>query len=245
MNFVTLTSESYVPGTLALLQSFKEYSGISGARWTVMIEDDLTGKSIRRLENQGAQIVHRRSLGTFNVESKDFRHERFVRAMQKLTVFLLETKGEDVCFLDSDVIVLKDISQLLKCKPFTSVGIVGRGLSEPVFGRPPFSGGLMILKPSQETYDRVQAYANGMSDTRMGDQQILQHYFYETDPEGVHLLDVEFQMIDQCWEYNPKMFLSRVPKMIHYCAGKPWLNDSPVYQPLNDLWWSIYRRVPK
>jgi len=243
MNFVTLTTENYVPGTLALLQSFKENSGIKNASWTVMIEDDLTGKSIRRLENQGAQIVHRRSLGTFTLDTSQLKHERFARAMQKLTVFLLDTKGEDVCFLDSDVIVLKDISGLLKCKPFTSVGIVGRGLSEPVFGRPPFSGGLMILKPSKETYDRVQAYALAMKDTRMGDQQILAHYLYETDPESVHLLDVEFQMIDQCWEYNPRMFLSRVPKMIHFCAGKPWLNDAPLYQPLTELWWSFYTRV--
>jgi lipopolysaccharide biosynthesis glycosyltransferase len=241
LRFVTLTNKKYIPGTLAMINSMKINSGIEDLKFTVVTEPDVEKSDRGKIKSLGVSVkfVSRQSLG--ELDAFDYFKPEFKVSLQKLLI--LKLKEPLIYFIDSDMICLRDVSEMLEHKHFTSTLVFGRNMKTQVLGRPHFSGGKFCIAPSQELFSEVIEFLNDNPDIhyRLADQTVMNYFMYTKYPNDVHLLDIEWEMINHLYKYRPVTWQSRKPRFIHYCNNKPWLGGvGPKYRPIEKLWWGVY-----
>lgn len=145
-----------------------------------------------------------------------------------------QTEFSKLVYLDSDMLVLRNIDELFGYPELSAVDDYG-------FQAAPhreFNGGLLVVEPSSAQLHKMRkAWPKTVQATSM-EQWFLNHYFKEFTR-----LPYIYNTPANVFLRNPKMW-SRAVRVIHYTFGKPWEpKSSHLYlhglQPVYDLWLSM------
>ena len=164
-----------------------------------------------------------------------FAHWDFT--FDKLKIWELE-QYETLVFLDSDMLILKNLDHLFEMKPFTSVCA---GKSIP--GHEHYKGlnsGLIVIKPNKKIAADLCNMANDITSKRtdrslfIGDQDILHAYLPHWDNDKTLQLDESYNIFADNLKYyvdnlgyslNPES--SKPLRVIHFIGRtKPWMKHS-------------------
>ncbi|GAB4033947.1 glycosyltransferase [Spirosoma jeollabukense] len=177
----------------------------------------------------------------------------------KLEIFNL-TKYEKIVYLDSDMLVCRNIDVLFT-KPMMSA--VNTGGALPCYKHwVDLNSGLLVVEPKEGVYKDLIYQKDIIQSDDMGDQGLL-HKYYSNWPKEEHLhLDHTFNMCVSFIEEYTKLFGYTLPNTIqatglvsdinvlHFWADlKPWFKYSKAKNDLEvrayALWQECYKQVLK
>lgn len=236
MNFVTLTSPSYLIGTLVLMQSVKQYGKLKNWSWTIMTLGELSkadkDKLQRVADDRLASIVNTDELPQFTWEGT-ITQERRRLLFNKLSAFCLPPK--QYCFLDSDMICTGDLTGLRTASMFTAVPQVGNMGPEPINHRPMFNTGFFVFQASASLFHDMQTWCNQniKGNIPLGDQWMLNHFLYYTYPDLVKLFDLRYNTLQGLEAKHPRLWsqVAKDVRLYHFTSKKPWTGgQGPFYR---------------
>ncbi len=243
--YITLLStESYVPGVLALHEAIRRtrtphplVTAIS-AHLPVDIDRTLAqaGILVRR-------IPESKAIPKTMIEGNGHWGHTF----DKVHLFSL-TEFEKLVYVDSDMIVLSNMDELFD-KPHMSAVPAGR-LVNPAWDR--LNGGLMVIEPAAGLADGIFATlpqalkeTSALGQTALGDQDLINAYYpdWHNQPElslhhGYNMLqcylDVHLKDHGYCLPHHPHAGAgeSGTPiKIVHFIGPrKPWMKGATIRQ---------------
>ena len=182
----------------------------------VLVPTDVNGKLLEKLEASGINFIQ-----TENFDKSILQRENKVtywkETLFKLKVFNL-TQFNKIVFLDSDMIVFKNIDRLFAL-PHMSCVAAGQELHSDWVK---LNSGLMVIEPNHEEYLGLERLIDQVYRERtaaglgIGDQDIIQAYY------------------DKVWFKSDKLHLSSVYNMMLGYAGYLYKNGS--ITELNDFY---------
>lgn len=154
------------------------------------------------------------------------RNRRFSATYGKLNAFRM-THLDRAVYLDSDMIVLRNIDELFELTGFAAVP--DHGL-EHEYDR--FNSGMFAFEPSAELFETMLGRIHATSSYDGGDQGFLNEFFVDWQH-----LPHEFNVNKRWFAHHPNLFRLETTRVLHYVGIKPWQHegDSP-YGELYRLW---------
>lgn len=244
--YVTLLYGGFLLGSRVLGRSLQEHDPDRDrvALCTKTISD-LTKKVLKA---DGWIIKHIPNIHS-PYEGTSNRGDYFFGAYSKLHVWNM-TQYDRVIYLDSDMLVLSDISQLFNCGSFCAA-----------FRHSDiFNSGVMVIRPSQEVFRDMIKVAPYTPSYDVGDQGFFNTYFKELVygpffnwsnttrqqqpmrlPAGLNA-DVGMYYINSRW-----LIPHDDIRIIHYTMGptKPWIWWTHFLFDLNWEWTHVRKRLPQ
>lgn len=171
---------------------------------------------------------------------------RFIPSLLTFEAFELAKEFDKVLYLDADMLVLSDISELFH--------ISGEIVVTPDAGEynlkneySIFNGGFLLIDNSsayREHKKRILEFSENMKDMQLADQSIMNAYFkYQ-----IKMLDSRFNCLKRCFpdtQFNK--FQNSGVKIIHYVGAKPWQTNKSSfelkYKNLENLWRSYSVKI--
>jgi hypothetical protein len=156
----------------------------------------------------------------------------------KLHLFTL-TSYDKILYLDSDVLLLKDISPIFQVNSFASVSLA----CDASLDLAGLNGGILLIKPNVSQYSELLALAETPSPTNWhySEQELLSMYFVWLHPElfvplSTHFMIPYYGLTDhgllgiheffgRHWLFHDKTnldMLSRIYTVHFICGKKPW-----------------------
>ena len=229
------SGEAYLPGIEALGGSLKA-SGTT-VPMVVMVTADVSAPTRSRLQAQGWGLRDISPIS--NPEPSTQMLPRFGAAYTKLRAWQL-TEFDKVVFLDADTIVMKNVDDL-----FERPEIAGA----PDFFLPDrFNSGVMVLEPSQDTFERMVKELGKEQSYDGGDQGFLNLFFGNWYAKPVeHRLPIGYNMAHFIYQFmhshrSAWKDLKGEIKILHYLVQKPW-RGPPMVSGASAVWWNAYFAV--
>lgn len=232
--YVTLLSggDAYVPGVEVLGRSLAK-SGSAVPR-IAMVTADVGADARQTLRAQGWVLRDVEPIANPSPENELF--PRFDGVFTKLRAWEL-VDLDRVVVLDADTLVLQNIDDLFERTGFAAA---------PDFFMPDrFNSGVMVLAPSQDTFERmVQALAVAGSYDG-GDQGFLNSFFPDWYAmAAAHRLPVGYNVPNFIFQFlrgHPTLraTLEREARVVHYLVQKPWKALSTL-TGASQPWWDTY-----
>jgi alpha-N-acetylglucosamine transferase len=161
---------------------------------------------------------------------------RFGAAYTKLRAWQL-TDFDKVVLLDADTIVMKNVDDLFE-RPELAAG--------PDFFMPDrFNSGVMVLDPSEGTFERMIQELGRAPSYDGGDQGFLNQFFGGWYAKPVeHRLPVGYNMAHFIYQFmhshaSAWKNLQHEIKIVHYLVQKPWSARSTL-SGASEVWWNAY-----
>ncbi|KAK4952812.1 hypothetical protein LTR10_009620 [Elasticomyces elasticus] len=246
-----ITNTAYLPGLLTLEASLR-YAG-SKYPLVALYTDTFPPEGHAALDAR--KIAKKHVPYLLPKTSKDFSNDpRFYDCWSKLTPFSL-TEYERVVQLDSDMLVLKNMDELMDL-PLDSAdkGAQTEG-APPTAGLAMPNGGLQVVVPSMETYNLILSSLEGdkIDSFDFADQSILSDLF---PGRWVALPYVYNALKTLRWKgVHDAIWRDDQVKNMHYLLSpKPWDEDEGFKKqewdheerkgrdPANEWWWDVSRR---
>ena len=223
--------DAYVPGAEALGKS------LSASRTpypkVAMVTTDVTEAARTLLTSQGWLIRPVEPIPNPHPD-RELLFTRFGNVFTKLQAWSL-VEFEKMVFLDADTIVIQNVDELFDRPEFAA--------GPDYFVPDRFNSGVMVLTPSQTTYDKMRKTLLTTESYDGGDQGFLNLFFanWYGMPPG-NRLPAGFNMhhfILQFLLSQPSLKpMAKEAKIIHYTLQKPWL--TPTVAGGSELWWRFY-----
>ncbi|CAI6004577.1 unnamed protein product [Closterium sp. NIES-65] len=220
------TTEDYVCGAIVLARSLKK-SGTK-ADLVLLVSREISRKSRRGLKKAGWRLKEIERIRNPRAVPKSYNEWNY----SKLRLWQLE-EYDKVIFVDSDVLVLKNLDFL-----FSYPELSARGNARHLF-----NSGVMVLEPSNCTFNLFMSHVTTLTSCNGGDQGFLNNVFawWHRLPESVSMLKYSWNgdtgaggtaeraakraaqqaaqraMLDRVFSAEP----ARVHG-IHYLGRKPW-----------------------
>ncbi|CAI6003855.1 unnamed protein product [Closterium sp. NIES-64] len=220
------TTEDYVCGAIVLARSLKK-SGTK-ADLVLLVSREINRKSRRGLKKAGWRLKEIERIRNPRAVPKSYNEWNY----SKLRLWQLE-EYDKVIFVDSDVLVLKNLDFL-----FSYPELSARGNARHLF-----NSGVMVLEPSNCTFNLFMSHVTTLTSCNGGDQGFLNNVFawWHRLPESVSMLKYSWNgdtgaggtaeraakraaqqaaqraMLDRVFSAEP----ARVHG-IHYLGRKPW-----------------------
>ena len=226
--FATLLSTpNYLSGVKMLYRSLK-YSGNTNHPFVCFCSKDLPQYCIDELTTNGIQCIHLEHSALDGIPNiTDIKNENYTNWIYTFDKLLLwgMSMYEKIIFLDSDMIVLKQIEELFE-HPDMSAVQAGR-FKYPDWVR--LNSGCIVFSPNMTVLNGLLSTIPHAIEERqkkgyeVGDQDVL-NYFFRTWPNDIPL------HLDECYncfftnlpEY--KNYFGKSPKIIHFIGScKPWM----------------------
>ena len=236
--YVTLLSNrAYLKGVLVLYRSLKAvqaqyplYCVLS-----VSVEDNVQ----KELEQEGIcciRLAHAAVDGNINPEGLGFSHWNFT--FDKLLIWGL-TQFEKIVFLDSDMLIVRNIDELFECEPFSAVCADS---SYP--GNEGWAGGLnsglMVIEPNIETEKQLlQCVKPVVEESQeqkrlVGDQDVVKYFISDFGQRVSLHLDEGYNIFaDHLTYYIRHLGYSLSNKtgkpiyVVHFIGkAKPWMKKT-------------------
>ena len=175
----------------------------------------------------------------------------FRASWQKLHLFTL-TQYDQILYLDSDIVLLKDISPIFGIRAFASVPMSCNERLDLAS----INGGLLLIRPNLTQYDELLALATtGGREWLYSEQELLSVYFLWMYPELYVPLSTHFML--SFWALHDQGLLNHdgvIPRfgrhwlfqdktsmdvlswiyIVHFvCGRKPWERDPSCWDLLN------------
>jgi glycogenin len=228
--------EGYLPGIEALGGSLRA-SG-TGEPMVLMVTPEVRPVTRTRLEGQGWTIHEIEPIENPNPTTQQML-PRFGAAYTKLRAWQL-TDFEKVVLLDADTIVVQNVDDLFDRPEIAAA---------PDFFLPDrFSSGVMVLEPSEATFDRMIRTLSSAESYDGGDQGFLNMFFEGWYAMPVaHRLPVGYNMAHFIYQFmhthaSTWEKLKGEVKIVHYLVQKPWRARSTL-SGASDMWWNAYFEV--
>lgn len=230
--YVTLlSSRFYFEGVLVLSRSLKAVQ----ARYpfycvlSVSVEDDVQ----KKLENEGINCIrlsHMAVDGNVNPEGLSFSHWNFT--FDKLQIWGL-TQFEKIVFLDSDMLIVRNIDRLFEYEPFSAV--VAGSLYPGNEHWTELNSGIMVIVPDENVKQnlmsliKIEIEAGKRENRLIGDQDVIKRYLPEWKYQQHLHLDQGYNVFADFLTYyirHAGYSLDRTGKdiyVIHFIGkAKPW-----------------------
>lgn len=252
-------SDSYVAGALVLYHSLKR---VATTRQIVcMVTSNVSFESIKVLKDCFDKIHQVDLLNSNDSERlKILGRPELGPTLTKLKLWTLKEFYDKLIYLDSDVIVIKNIDELFDDESSSNDNVNNEqenytnnikndndskdSISAcPDMGWPDcFNSGLLILSPNQKTYLGLLEMMEENGSFDGGDQGILNQYFYGKWKRLSFLYNMTFS---SNYEYMPAFnHFKKQVKVVHFIGAiKPWMTNRYINHPLGEyytLWWNIH-----
>nr|GMD96317.1 UDP-glucuronate:xylan alpha-glucuronosyltransferase 2-like isoform X2 [Ipomoea batatas] len=234
------SSQNYVCGAITLAQSLLR----TGTKRDLILLLDSTIPETKReaLAKAGWKLRFIKRIRNPRAEKKSYNEYNY----SKLRLWQL-TDYDKVIFVDSDVIVLRNIDFLFNFPEISAAGNDGSI----------FNSGVMVLEPSNCTFHLFMRRANDVVSYNGGDQGFLNEIFvwWHRLPRRVNFLKNFWSNSSAETTLKNHLFGSDPPELyaIHYLGVKPWLcyrdydcnwdiSDQRVYASdvAHRTWWKVH-----
>ncbi|WP_328873422.1 polysaccharide pyruvyl transferase family protein [Streptomyces sp. NBC_00287] len=227
--FASYVDENYLPGFLVLLRSLA-LSNPTVCEDFVVLYDDLRPASIARIRALHPRIVLRRVNDThYDAYKKGDQDNYLVRkAYFILDVFRMR-EYDTVITLDTDMVVLGDLSELLKLRE----GLAA--VSQFFYGQHKLNSGLLVI---QREYLSEEFCAKLDATGRSGDYELDKH------DQGIlnAVLDGDFIRLDPRYNFVKRRLSGDLPvpedtAILHFTGRhKPWQGGESGYSLAEEKW---------
>lgn len=228
--YVTILSDEYLKGALALNQSIKDR-----CQYPLLVLCYDVSKETQEILRQNEIEFRMVPMITSPFESAKYRG-----VYTKLHIFNL-TEFDKIIFLDSDTIVVRNIDRLFELdSEFAATALKGVALITTQF-----SPGLMLVKPDAEKFNELMALRLTTPTYDGGDQGFLNVVF----ANKWYRIPDEYHVTKRIFMYHKNMWNELRSSMcvIHYPSAKPWHTArnsfDEGYEEVEAVWHSIYERV--
>lgn len=235
--YVTILSDSYVQGVLALNQSIKDHCSYP----LLVLCYNITKNTRKLLEKNGIQY-RMISMITSPLEAEKYRG-----VYTKILAFNLY-EYDVVIYLDSDTIILKSPDDLFHkdaelrgTRKLGATALHGYALNDSEF-----SPGFMVIRPSDEIFADLMAKKDNTPTYDGGDQGFLNIIFankWYRIPDEYHVTKRIFKHHPAKWnEMHGKI------RVLHFPGAKPWNTEPRIpfeqgYEKLEEIWQKVYNKV--
>ena len=234
--FVTLLSnEAYLQGVIALKRALTAV----GTRYpfycvlSMSVDENLQ----RIIETEGIPCIRlsQASVEELNQDGEQFSHWSFT--FDKLQIWGL-TQFERIIFLDSDMLILRNIDELFDCPPFSAVpaGYSSCLREDWLY----LNSGLMVIKPDVMVEEEMLSLAPGVikefreKGLSVGDQDVIKRYCIgwnkQTElhlDEGYNLFADYLTYYIKKWGYSWSGGNGKPISVVHFIGKKkPWMKKN-------------------
>lgn len=246
-----LSTDSYLPGVLALYKSIKK-TNTKVSDFVVIVNQDIKKETINRLEQNGIVV---KTMPKVNVPKEIKARNKLIphwnNTFDKFNIFNL-TDYDKVVYLDSDIYVAENIDELFKKQNMSAV-VSGKSYNRNKNWNE-LNSGVMVIEPREGIIDRLIDKMNYMSKRKkklkkshkngkgkyfskvkllelkdricksfkgIGDQDVLEEYFDWKNRPELHLNESFNVFANNADYYKEKLGIN--PKCYHFIgAKKPW-----------------------
>ncbi|MCT3342149.1 hypothetical protein EFP49_04900 [Lactobacillus johnsonii] len=221
-----LGSDNYLIGTLALAQSLKNVK--SKYPLVVMVTNNVSEKSINVLKQKKLQYIKIDKIQVSNQaihENEEGGYSNWSNTFSKLAIFGF-TQYEKIVFLDSDMLILKNIDNLFE-KEHMSAVVAGKSYPGNEDWRDLNSGTMVIVPKKDEDKRLLQVLNDSTFFGKFGDQDIIQLGYPNWKKKPSLELGEEYNLFSKHEPYYVgKNILNHSIKVIHFVGkDKPWNMD--------------------
>ena len=243
-SFVTLLStESYLPGVLALNESLRRFN--SKYPLLVVVSNSIQPSTKDLLEKSGMQVVTCFESMDIPLEIKN-KSGHWGNTFDKICIFGL-TDFSKLVYVDSDMIMLRNIDELFD-KPHMSAVSAGKFLY-PDWIR--LNSGIMVIEPEQglpekimKTLEKSMSEVEALGGKALGDQDLINAYYSEWPTSTELHLDEGYNIfqshLDAYIDKNSYALpdentsFKKPVSMVHFIGkDKPWMRFSALKHLLN------------
>eukprot|EP01113_Clastostelium_recurvatum_P034199 TRINITY_DN460_c0_g2_i1.p1 TRINITY_DN460_c0_g2~~TRINITY_DN460_c0_g2_i1.p1 ORF type:complete len:475 (-),score=102.69 TRINITY_DN460_c0_g2_i1:72-1394(-) len=161
----------------------------------------------------------------------EFENPRWSIAWNKLRAWEF-TEFTRLVFLDSDMMVQQDITEMLSFPEFTSAP----GQDEPCETHHGINGGVLIFSPNKTVYNELIAFSQDVpsSKWRQAEQELLGHFYMTFYRNKFHLISGLYNISLRSCQCLYPIVLSDHVKIIHFYSGpKPWDHTAQIWADPN------------
>ncbi|XP_020104236.1 UDP-glucuronate:xylan alpha-glucuronosyltransferase 2-like [Ananas comosus] len=205
------SSDDYVCGAVMLAHCLRN-TGSTGDRDLVLLHDDsisrpklqalaAAGWTLRRIER-----IHnpRAKRGAYN----EYNFSKF--RLWQLTEY------DKIVFVDTDILILRSLDHLFRLPQISAVhdsGVL-------------FNSGVMVIEPSNCTFNALVAHRDDIISYNGGDQGFLNEMFawWHRLPKRLNHFKMAWKNATEEREWMGRLFAAETPELhgIHYFGVKPW-----------------------
>ncbi|KAI3869963.1 hypothetical protein MKX03_006425 [Papaver bracteatum] len=237
--YVTLlhSSEAYVCGAIALAQSIIQTNSTKDL--VILVDNSVSEKSLRGLRKAGWKIKIIGRIRSPLAKKNAYNKWNY----SKLRLWQL-TEYDKVMFIDSDLVVLKNIDEFFEYPQLSAVG------NDKVI----FNSGVMLVEPSDCTFESLMKKRYTLKSYNGGDQGFLNEAFtwWHRFPTKLNFLKFFLNANDAAHELPGSVYA------VHYLGLKPWMcyrdydcnwdkmdHRDFASDSAHSKWWQVYDKMPK
>ncbi|KAK3013019.1 hypothetical protein RJ639_009968 [Escallonia herrerae] len=231
------SSESYVCGAIALAQSIIRSNSTKDL--VLLADDSISTTSVRGLKAAGWKVKRIERIRSPHAKQGSYNEWNY----SKLRIWQL-VEYDRVIFIDSDLIVLKNVDKFFLYPPLSAVGN----------DKHLFNSGVILIEPSHCVFETLMKQRFALASYNGGDQGFLNEIFtwWHRWPTKLNRL----KMFLNAKKHKHEILEN--PYMIHYLGLKPWMcyKDYDCNWDMLDhhlfasdsahwKWWQAYEAMPK
>lgn len=259
IRFVSIVSPDFWPGFAALVQSISENSVLQPQEYEIQVicDPDQAPRAWLDSRPEPISLAPDSVIPSITVLSQQAQGKRMEQAMRKLGVFALPESGGPRTYIDSDMICLGSLRELVSLPPLAAAceEICGfdTGRSPASMEGVEINTGLMVFQPSPDAFEELQSvYARRHAERSFkGDQDIINMWLQETG-RPVHRLGSEWNLSKRFQDQTGRQWIKdRITqvKILHFVGAKPWTPNSEIktfrechYAWMEAIWWDYFER---
>lgn len=250
--YLTVASDDYVPGVIALIKSIKKHHPYFNLDFKIIYHDKycpLKDKSKNELLKVYNKFIFQKvTLEEFKVNNLKIKHPRFNYACLLSFFAFNQNLYDKVVFLDSDLIFLKKFRYIEKINAdfIGTKDSINKYKSNCVIKKDKginINVGLFIVNKkynNKKTFDDLINLMNEKRRVKLPDQEIINSYF---DGRDIYLLPLEYNR--QVREFYTNDKYNNLKKnddvCLHFCGPKPWLGGIAKTSLAEKIWWEYYK----
>jgi hypothetical protein len=259
IRFVSIVSPDFWPGFAALVQSLSENAGPGLDEYAidVICDPEQAPRAWLSSRPETISLLPNSAIPEIAILSRQEQGKRMEQAMRKLGVFALPESGGPRTYIDSDMICLGSLRELVGLPPLAAACEELCGFDT---GRSPASmegveinTGLMVFTPSQKAFAELESvYARRHGERCFkGDQDIINMWLQETG-RSLYRLSSEWNFSKRFQDVTGRRWVQkriREVKLLHFVGIKPWTSNRDVntfrechYQWMENIWWDYFER---
>ena len=226
-SYVTLlTNDNYIYGIILLAKSLKQVK--SKYPLKVLITDNVSKASQEILKqlNVSYQLIDTISMPTKLYEENIKIHKEFTNTWKNCFTKFKIFEYKKIIFLDSDILILKNIDNLFKCSHMTAC------VDGEYFNIWPdylhFNAGCLVIEPSHELYLNllkcIETINHKLYERQevIADQEVLNFYFKDWSTKKQLHLNKYYNIFAPYIQENQVEDIEKNAYFIHFIGRKPW-----------------------
>jgi lipopolysaccharide biosynthesis glycosyltransferase len=242
----TICNNEFIDGLMVMLSSFLRNNIWFKGKIIVYYHNEYSPISISNM-NRARSIYGDIDFKPVNVSQYQKLINKFLkmkRAQRRLipSLFTFEVFEDikyfdKILYLDSDMLVLNDISEIFKLNHDIVVTPDAGEYIKRDYST--FNGGFLLLSHSisnKEYKKKLIDHAETMKDMVLADQTIMNSFF----PGGIPMLEIDYNCLKRCFPDNKFSQFNSNVKIVHYVGSKPWdpikSDFESKYKKIEDLW---------